>query len=118
MDPIEHLKKTVEDPRKFTDEVRDEVAHFENKLAEAVAAEDLSKHFIIAEHVARLKQQCADISIQLSEKDDIPEADRHRMFDRRQMYREFIKLFDGATERRKAVEAEIQDRIEYAEQLD
>lgn len=94
MDNLEKLKKIVLEGG-FDEESRKEVAQLEESFQKLFMAEKLAQNPVIQEFLTYLKSQSENCTFLLSNKRELTDLERDKLFEKRDLCDKFINLFTG-----------------------
>ncbi len=91
----QELRQIIENKRaEYSDEDQPQFQKLVADLQKADAMDALAQHWAMKEFLELLKGRIAGLNQVLSEKRKIDELERENMLDRKELYQEFINLFD------------------------
>lgn len=92
----EKLKKVMDRHTEFRSDLKQQVTKAEQRLREAMAVKDFAENDIIKKIRSLYAKHIREINEVLLYKEELPEAKRERLIDRRKMYLDFINMFSSA----------------------
>lgn len=113
MNELDQLKRHVIDFDN-TDGSMEEVTRLERRLKEAIAGEELSKHFVITDFRKGLEIEIQAIDTLLLNQGpkDLPDRERQYLLDKKALYERFFDAFGGES-RRKSIEQTIKNYLDH-----